>query len=225
VTERIRYGADASCFVDVTVAPGPTIALLHGGYWRARYDLTLMEPLTTDLVGRGWTVANIEYRRIGDDGGGAPGTFDDVVAALTLIRPSAVIGHSAGGHLALWAAPRVPEPPAVVALAPVPDLRQAHALRLSDDAVSELLHGDLSDIDHWSAPPPRSRTLVVHGTADEDVPIETSREFVGRCGCNYIELGGADHFELITPGASAWGSVCGWLSSAIMPKVSTALTR
>jgi acetyl esterase/lipase len=222
--ERIAYGTAPSCFFDLTVGPGPTIALLHGGYWRVRYDLTLMEPLVDDLVARGYTVVNVEYRRVGEDGGGAPGTFDDVQAALTLARPAAVIGHSAGGHLALWAVPRLATPPAVVALAPVPRLRLAHELDLSNDAAVQLLHGDLTALDIWSADHPRSPTLIVHGTADVDVPIAMSHDFVDRCRCNYLELGGADHFDLITPGGPAWGSVCGWLSNVIGQKRSTVPT-
>ena len=118
--------------------PHPVAVLLHGGFWRASYDHTLMEPLAADLVGQGWAAWNVEYRRVGMTGGGWPGTFDDVAAAVDLLARLGreapgldlgrvvPIGHSAGGHLALWCAARAGLParapgadPAVVAAAAV----------------------------------------------------------------------------------------------------------
>ena len=63
-------------------APRPVVVLLHGGFWQARYDRTLMVPLALDLVTRGYAVWNLEYRRVGEPGGGWPGTFDDVAAGI-----------------------------------------------------------------------------------------------------------------------------------------------
>ena len=97
--------------------PWPVVALLHGGFWRARRTLELMRPLAADLAGRGFAAWNLEYRRVGQPGGGWPGTFQDVAAGLDHLAELAgrepldldrlvVAGHSAGGHLALWSAAR-----------------------------------------------------------------------------------------------------------------------
>ena len=139
--------------------------MIHGGFWRARYGRKLMRPLAHDLAARGWAAWNIEYRRLGHGaGGGWPTTFADVAAAidhLDEIRTDAAldlarvvaIGHSAGGHLAAWAAarPRLPEGApgcdprvpvtAAVSQAGVVDLELAWDLRLSDGVVGDLLGG------------------------------------------------------------------------------------
>jgi acetyl esterase/lipase len=98
-----RYGDDPSQFGELSGA-GPVAVLIHGGFWRDRYDLTLMEPLAADLVARGWAAWNIEYRRLGS-GGGVPETLDDVAAAIDFLAELdgvdlsrvVAIGHSAGG--------------------------------------------------------------------------------------------------------------------------------
>lgn len=104
-------------YLPQAAGPHPVIPLIHGGYWRARYDLTLMDGLAEDLARRGYAAWNIEYRRVGDEGGGWPGTFLDVARAIDYIRVLAPhykldaqrvvpVGHSAGGHLAFWLAAR-----------------------------------------------------------------------------------------------------------------------
>src|SRR5437764_7356894 len=122
---RLAYGPEPLQFGDLYLpdTPGlhPTVILIHGGYWRARYGLDLMTGLAQDLVTRGYATWNIEYRRVGDPGGGWPGTLLDAAIAtdyLRILAPShgldlqrvVPIGHSAGGHLALWLAarPRIP---------------------------------------------------------------------------------------------------------------------
>lgn len=123
---RLPYGPESLQFGDLYLptgsGPHPTIILIHGGYWRARYGLNLMTDLAEDLVTRGFAAWNIEYRRVGNPGGGWPGTFLDVARAtdyLQLIESNYAldlarvipIGHSAGGHLAFWLSgrPRIPE--------------------------------------------------------------------------------------------------------------------
>ncbi len=152
---------------DVAAKPYPVVILIHGGYWRARYDLTLMNGLAQDLAARGYAAWNIEYRRVGDEGGGWPGTFLDVAAAADRLREMAAdypldtrrvvaIGHSAGGQLACWLAGRhrIPvespispmaggqEPLALrgaISQAGVLDLETAWRQHLSSDAVVGLL--------------------------------------------------------------------------------------
>jgi acetyl esterase/lipase len=123
--KRLKYGPEDLQFGDLYIPnqPGshPVVILIHGGYWRARYGLDLMNAFAEDLAKRGYAAWNIEYRRVGNPGGGWPGTFQDVALAADFIRKLAPsytldltkvvpIGHSAGGHLAFWLAarPRIP---------------------------------------------------------------------------------------------------------------------
>ncbi len=183
--------------------------LIHGGFWRARYDLRLEDRLVTDLAGRGFAVWNLEYRRLGwRSRGGWPGTFEDVAAGidhlgrldepLDLSRVVA-IGHSAGGQLALWAAarPGLPEgapgaEPRVrlsgaVSQAGVADIREAARLELSRGAAETFLGGAAGTLpDRYDLASPIERLplsvpqLLVHGEDDEVVPIDLSRRYVRR---------------------------------------------
>lgn len=119
---RLAYGSEYLQFGDLYLpeeraGPYAVIPLIHGGYWRARYDLTLMHGLAEDLAQRGYAAWNIECRRVGDKGGAWPGTFLDVARSIDYLRVLAPryqldlqqvvpVGHSAGGHLAFWLAAR-----------------------------------------------------------------------------------------------------------------------
>src|SRR5215472_13479598 len=120
-TLRLAYGAESLQFGELYVpngsGPHPVVILIHGGFWRAAYRLTLMQALAGDLVQKGIAVWNIEYRCIGDAGGGWPGTLQDVACAADCLKALAplhaldltcviAVGHSAGGQLALWLAAR-----------------------------------------------------------------------------------------------------------------------
>jgi acetyl esterase/lipase len=191
--ERIPYGGDPDQFVDFRVpaqaAGRPLLINIHGGFWRSRYDLVHADPLCDSLTLAGFPTANIEYRRSGQPGGGWPGTFDDVRAAVHLARshvnaPAVVMGHSAGGHLALWLASEMPGLAGVVALAPVASLRLAWELYLSNGAVCEFLGGAPDEVpDRYAAADPCGlasfvpRTLV-HGDSDDVVPLELSRAYL-----------------------------------------------
>lgn len=122
---RVTYGPGPSQFGELCLpsgaGPHPVVVLIHGGFWRARYRLDLMDGLGDDLARRGIASWNIEYRRVGEPGGGWPGTFLDVARAVDQLAGLAshydldlarvvTLGHSAGGQLALWLAarPRVP---------------------------------------------------------------------------------------------------------------------
>ena len=186
-TSRLAYGPDYLQFGELYLpgepGPHPTVILIHGGYWRARYGLDLMTGLAEDLAARGYTAWNIEYRRVGDPGGGWPGTLLDVALAADYLRILATtyaldlqrvvsIGHSAGGHLALWLAarPRIAHdsplagshitlpgsdnnetatPLALagaISLAGVVDLEMAWQFNLSNGAVVDLLGGGFTDV-------------------------------------------------------------------------------
>jgi acetyl esterase/lipase len=252
VIEAVRhsYGERRDQFGELTrprdaPAPWPVAVLIHGGYWRARYDLRLQDPLVPDLAGRGWAVWNLEYRRLGwRRGGGWPATFEDVAAGIDQLgRLDApldlarvvVIGHSAGGHLALWAAARrglpagapgaepAVRPAAAVAQAGVTDLREAARLHLSSDAAPSLLGGPPGKLPRrYDAASPIERLplglpqLLVHGDADDSVPIDLSRRYARRAReagdpCELVELPGCGHFEHLDPSSHAWGVVTDWL--------------
>lgn len=213
----------------------PVVVLVHGGFWRNPYDLTLMDPLADDLVARGFAVWNIEYRRLGDDGGGWPGTLTDVAAAVDHlavvaddhavdVRRTAIVGHSAGGHLALWAAGRSALPddapganPAVVPTlavgqGAVVDLIGAAAEPLGNGAVMELLDGTPAEVpERYEAARPRlgaGPTMVsVVGTNDDVVPPRFSANPSGADAIEVIEIDGAGHMDLIDPDHAAWSAV------------------
>lgn len=221
---RQRYGDAPSQFFDFWRSNAGrnlgTVVFIHGGFWRAKYDLIHGSHLCAALAQAGLCVASLEYRRVGEPGGGWPGSLDDVLRGAESVRQffgedPVVAGHSAGGHLALRMASQTQELSGVVALAPVADLQLAYELNLSNGAVREFLgahpaeHPELlraACASRHAASVPR---VLVHGTADDVVPIELSRRFVqlrteDQPGAQLIEVAGANHFDLIDPESSAW---------------------
>jgi acetyl esterase/lipase len=224
----IAYGTHQAQYGELSVPDrsthNGTVVIVHGGFWRARYDLSLGRPLAADLVRHGFTCWNIEYRRVGD-GGGWPGTVRDVAAAIDHLSALDVdtervvaIGHSAGGHLAVWAAGRpdagVPLA-AAVSQAGVLDLRGAEREHLGRGAVREFLGGTSADVpqryrdaDPLAAVPLAVPVLCVHARADVDVPYSQSTRYVAAA----TEAGGAaallevpgDHFSVIDPSDPSW---------------------
>lgn len=191
------------------------VVLLHGGFWRARYDRRHLRALAAACAGRGALVAVPEFRRVGG-GGEWPVIGQDVEAALNFLEAAfpwvlsyTLVGHSSGGHLAMWAGLRAG--PArvhhIVALAPVCDLRRAHDLDLSNGAVADLLGGTptqrpdaYADADPLRHLPTRAAVTIVQGTDDVDVPAELNRDIAARFPTvSYRELPGMDHFSLIDP--------------------------
>ncbi|GAA2793565.1 alpha/beta hydrolase family protein [Streptomyces showdoensis] len=241
------YGAHPEQVVDF-YAPrdgrrsAPLVVALHGGAWRAPYDRRHLTPFTDFLARRGFAVANVEYRR-GNGGlvaGRWPDTFDDVAAALDAVpdlaaealpaadpRRIVLTGHSAGGHLALWAAARhvlpagspwrLPAPPAlrgVVALAPIAHFGSAVELAVCGGAVGQLL-GEEAEFSARAAHadpslllPTGIATTVVQGREDIVVPPAVAEAYVdaaARAGetVGFTLLEDAGHFPLIDPSADA----------------------
>ena len=204
-------------------ARGITVALLHGGFWREQYDRSHQSPLAEALARDGFHVANLEYPRIGMPGGGWPGTGRAVLERIQAVHADShlpdrvvVVGHSAGGHLALWLASedRVPWLTGVVALAPAADLGEVDRLHLSGDAARALLGGTPEDApEAWAdADPARQRltvpAVVVTGELDDVVPVSVVERYVATRGpdepLHTAVARGADHFDVIDPAATAY---------------------
>jgi acetyl esterase/lipase len=230
---RMPYGADANQFIDVRVPAGagahPVVFFIHGGYWRAKYDLTYAGHLCEALKRVGIASWNVEYRRVGNPGGGWPGTFDDVRNAYRALyghqddmlvkldlKRLCVAGHSAGGQLALCLAAHEPAIKRVLSLAGVLDLRRAWELHLSNNAVVEFLGGKPADVpEHYREASPAERPIpntvqkLVHGTSDDAVPYELSRNYAEqkkKAGENVelITLPQTGHFEIVDPSSAVW---------------------
>ena len=212
-------------------AEGPMLTVfVHGGFWRPRWAADTIAPLARACAAAAphpW-VWNIEYPRVGMPGGGWPGTAvavrEAVGAAVSAAagRPVVVVGHSAGGHLALWAAAHHPVATAV-SLAGVCDLEEAVTTGIGNGAVLEFL-GAAPDSGLYAAASPIARLplgspeLLIHGDADEDVPVRQSRLFVRAAraagdDCELHELPGGGHFEVIDPAGRAWPILAGRLAT------------
>lgn len=249
--ELHRYGPDRSQRADLHLptgaGPHPVMVVIHGGSWNKRYGRVVMRGLAGDLVRRGWAAWNIEYRRIGN-GGGWPTTFEDVAAAIdhldTLDAPLELgrvsfLGHSAGGHLALWAAGRPALPPGapgsiqgaprvrperVISQAGVCDLAGQYRDR-HDGAVDALMGGAPDELpDRYAIANPLANVplqmpaLLVHGVLDATVSVRLSRAYAaaavaagGRVELVEIEGEAGRHRAHIDPRSAAWAAVTRWL--------------
>jgi len=197
----------------------PLIVLIHGGYWRPEYDRKHLAPLARALANIGWPVALIEYRRII---GNPNAMMSDVISAIEEVSNSysnlILIGHSAGGHLALVAAHKV-NASAIIALAPLTNLLAAEELDLDEGAVSDFLGAPAalrSDLDPTRLPVLTIPTTLIHGTLDLRVPINFSREYVAqKAGANvhFLEFEHLGHFELIDPRSETFAEISRVLTS------------
>jgi acetyl esterase/lipase len=248
-TEQISYGPESLQFGDLRLPEGegpfPVVAIIHGGCWLAAYDLHLMDAMATDLTQRGYATWNLEYRRVGDEGGGWPGTFEDIADGLDKLRDLAetypldlgrlvITGHSAGGHLALWAGSRscltaksplyrsAPiKPSGIVSLAGIVDLE--HYLVRTEggcgSAVKDLMGGfpeDVAERYRQTSPVEMpltgiARTLIT-GKQDPIVPVEHVARYreAHPDQQGMIEdrrVGGIGHFEVIAPDSKAWPDI------------------
>jgi acetyl esterase/lipase len=228
----LRYATHEDGLIDVHLPPGPPeprplVCYVHGGFWRQQWDRRHGRPLANALVEQGYVVALPEYRRVGG-GGGWPTTADDVDAAFAALPDLlaglgvvttriTLVGHSAGGHLVLWLANQAHPVDRVVALAPVGNLRKAAEYGMGGGATVELLGGtpeQLPEVYDAADPATRMRrrpsceVVVVHGDADQAVPVESSRGLRARFDwLDYRELPGVDHFAVIDPLSTAWPEV------------------
>jgi acetyl esterase/lipase len=211
----IAYGEHPDQVIDVFDGgpTGPIAVMLHGGFWRPAYDRVHTRPMTDVLRQTGHTVVALEYRRIPGD---PDSTVDDVRTGLQVVnflsgteRDMVVLGHSAGGHLALWAASAAYAGiRGVIALAPVADLRLARDLQLGADAVAGFLGGDRPDLDPMQLPPPRVPITILHGVLDEIVPIALAYSYAeAHPGVRVIPLEDTGHYELIDPHQPAFDLV------------------
>ena len=191
--------------------------VLHGGSWARRYGKWTTSFIAADLVRRGFTSVNAEYRRLGL-GGGYPATLEDAVAiaewATARFAEVTLLGHSAGGQLALYAASKVPVR-RVVALAAPCDLIGGHSpvvhafLGGTPDAVPER-YREASPLERAPLGIP---TLLAHGLADRTVSVEQSRRYAARAGeeAELREVAGADHRAFVDPRTPAWEAAASWL--------------
>ncbi|HEY4458914.1 MAG TPA: alpha/beta fold hydrolase [Pseudonocardiaceae bacterium] len=249
----MSYGPGDEHVAEIWTGGSRVLAVVHGGFWAAEYDRCHIRPLCAALADRGYTVVAIEYHRVGQrDGahiGGWPGTFTDVAAAVDALPrltggiatddSTVLIGHSAGGHLALWTAlrdrlpaggPGSPEerlsPKGVVALAAVSDLVSAHRLDLDAGAVDRLLCGAPEELAarYWLADPiqllPTSaRCVLVHGDLDDRVPQKQSVDFhraaiAAGVDAHLMALPGVGHFEVIDPTSTVFDTVLAAIDTA-----------
>jgi len=199
--ERVAYGPEPLQFADLRNVDGDSLAVvLHGGSWKATYNLIHLAHLCIHLGEAGVPTLNVEYRRVGDPGGGWPGSLEDVLLAVDFAKRLAkrlvLVGHSAGGHLALLAAKRTGVP--VVALAAVCD-----PATWRNDAVAAFFGGKppAPEASPLAQAPTGTPTILVHGTADDVVPVEQSQRYAEAAAATLRTLDGARHFEPIDPRA------------------------
>ena len=243
-----RYGRRRAQVCDLwlppTGAPGRVAVLVHGGFWRAGYDRRLQDAVAADLVGAGWAVWNTDYRPVGA-GGGWPATLDDAEAAVQLLGAVAaqhrlpldrvaLVGHSAGGQLALSSAARAAADPearvraaGVVAQAGVLDLVAADATDLGRGAVRDLLGGRAGEVpERYAASDPAqlaplgAPVLAVTGARDTTVPPEQSRRYARAARASggvveLVEVPDEDHLAHLDPTSASWRAARDWLDELL----------
>jgi acetyl esterase/lipase len=253
-SKRIAYGGDPLQYADLWLPKGPgpfpTVLMIHGGCWLsdvAKADI--MDYAAGALRDRGIAVWNIDYRGVDRPGGGYPGTFADVAAAADALAANApryhlsldrltAFGHSAGGHLALWAAARAnlprtsslwrPNPlriATVISTGGLPDLEANRELSGCGgpalmDALTGLSHRDPAGAYRDTSPahmlPIPARLILVAGALDPISPPRLTQDFAHKAGAaKLLIIPGEGHVELISPGSGAWQAELGLIELAL----------
>jgi acetyl esterase/lipase len=252
-TAAVHYGPApsqvAELFAPKTKGPHPVVILLHGGCFLKQYEgFAQTSALAADLAERGYAVWNVEYRKLGEAGAGYPGTFQDVATGIDALRAEApkygldlkrviAMGHSAGGHLALWAASRGKIPAgsplrtgdplkigAVISLAGIGDLDgqgDVFALPCGVDTLAKLIDHDhrkqpYADTSPAALLPSGAKVVMVHGVFDPVMPPYTGRDYalqVRKAGdkADVVVIPDAAHFDLVIPTTPAWAEIVGVL--------------
>ncbi|AKQ47772.1 esterase [Rufibacter radiotolerans] len=257
--EKIAYGADSLQFGELRVPAGkgpfPVVVVIHGGCWLAQYNYQYMNHLSEALANAGYATWNIEFRRVGNPGGGWPGTFQDVAQGVDYVRELAkkypvsakevvVMGHSAGGHLALWVAGRKDLPRSsevytrsplkvrgVVSLAGIPDLATYSAAKGSCNSAVEKLMGGLPTTVpqryQQGSPSPKlarkATVRMVQGALDPIVPVSQANNFTEKSsarghGIKTVLLPQSGHFDLVSPASPVWPTVAQAVKEALGKK-------
>lgn len=252
---RILYGPEPAQVVELFLpkgrGPHPVVVLIHGGCYLAAYEgLRQTSGISADLATRGYAVWNVGYRRPGDADGGYPGPFLDAAQAVDRIRTEAgryrldtrrvvAVGHSAGAHLALWAAARSGLPKdselwradplriqAVVSLGGIGDLKR-HAGVFGGACGPAIAQVAPPRTYRWTSPaelpPTGAGVTMIHGELDNVMPFETGQAFAARVRAaggraEAVEVKGAGHFDLVIPTTAAWKTV-------VVPAVARAFGR
>ena len=243
----IHYGEDPLQFGQLRLPQGkgpfPVVVIIHGGCWMAAYDLNHISPLAGAITRLGFATWSLEYRRIGNERGGWPGTFLDVAAGIDFLRVIEanhtldlsriiVLGHSAGGHLALWAAGRMKLPQTssvysrnpihlsgVISLAGIGDLEEATAQKICGKAVVQLMGGNKVEFPaRYSQGSPAELLplgipqILIQGREDPIVPLDSVKAYFVKAKkkgdeIQLLELKNTGHYELVIPESSAWPTV------------------
>jgi len=229
--EPLAYGAHPQQTGDLHEPEGSpargAVILWHGGSYETEYGRDMLDPLAAELARRGWAAYNATYRRLGSDGG-VPATFDDALAAvhalterLALREPPAGIGFSAGAALALHAAGEGVLA-RVVDVAGVSGLAGAARAGGAASSVHRLFEGGSDDrpdayarYDPAARPAPLVPVLIVHGEADEHVPVAMSEVYAEHLGARgrLVTYPGAEHFDLHVPPTPATDEILAFLAS------------
>ena len=232
---RLTYGTDPNQFGELrlpkTKGPFAVVMNIHGGFWRSKYTLAHAGHLCAALTAKAIATWNIEYRRVDNPGGGWPGTFEDIRNAYRYLPQIAkrydfdstkilVMGHSAGGQLALCLAAHESSLKRAISLAGVLDLQQAWEQHLSHNAVVDFLGGKPSQVpEHYHEADPMQLAIdhattqwLIHGAGDDVVPSYFSRQYAEqkkkrREDVHYTEVSTAGHYDLIDPRSNAWPTV------------------
>lgn len=247
--QHLAYGTEPEQYLELWLpaghsAPAPLVVLIHGGCWLAEYDVSHIRPLAAELAASGFAVIALEYRRLGQEGGGWPGTFVDISLGLEFIASMEdprldlsrviLVGHSAGGHLALWATGRPLleqtaslyrekpfTPQAAIGLAAITDLAAySEGENSCQQATAKLVGGSPAEKPerYAQASPSQLGTAVpvvlLHGDQDPIVPISQAEALPQ---AKLVRLDGAGHFDLIHPGTAAFPRLLTLIEELLTP--------